>query len=246
MPWSPIIANLAEAKFFVSSSEDGQARGAHLPATLESGQSRVRRWRDVVRFACGACQTVRFHPLLIEPDMRIAPSTYHERVAQRQDPTRLSARARQDAALKPEIARVFAENFAVYGVRKVWRQMIREGSRATIPAASMESVWRSCRATSAKSPGVRPVASRSAAGALFWKKRSNAAAALVGPRGRRSSLNTKRRSAAGSRRCAWLGSRPLAGFPVLAPKPPTQPHHCVAVGRPVRLARGSNREVVGP
>ena len=30
-------------------------------------------------------------------------------------------------ALKPEIARVFAENFAVYGVCKVWRQMRREG-----------------------------------------------------------------------------------------------------------------------
>ena len=29
--------------------------------------------------------------------------------------------------LKPEIARVFAENFAVYGVRKVWRQMRRDG-----------------------------------------------------------------------------------------------------------------------
>jgi hypothetical protein len=40
---------------------------------------------------------------------------------------RLSARARQDAALKPEVARVFAENLAVYGVRKVWRQMMREG-----------------------------------------------------------------------------------------------------------------------
>ena len=50
----------------------------------------------------------------------------HERVAQRQDPTRLSARARQDVALKREIARVFAENFAVYGVRKVWRQLQRE------------------------------------------------------------------------------------------------------------------------
>jgi len=66
----------------------------------------------------------------VEPICRvlpIAPSTYHERVAQRQDPTRLSARAQQDVALKPEIARVFAENFAVYGVRKVWRQMMREG-----------------------------------------------------------------------------------------------------------------------
>lgn len=45
----------------------------------------------------------------------------------RGDPTRLSARARQDAALKPEVARVFSENFAAYGARKVWRQMMREG-----------------------------------------------------------------------------------------------------------------------
>jgi transposase InsO family protein len=57
----------------------------------------------------------------------IAPSTYRERLAQRRDPARLSARARRDQALKPQIARVFAENFAVYGVRKVWRQMRREG-----------------------------------------------------------------------------------------------------------------------
>jgi transposase InsO family protein len=56
----------------------------------------------------------------------IAPSTYHERQAQRRDPARLSVRARRDLELKPQIARVFAENFAVYGVRKVWRQMRRE------------------------------------------------------------------------------------------------------------------------
>jgi putative transposase len=55
----------------------------------------------------------------------IAPSTYHKHVAQRRDPTRLSARAQRDVALKPEIARVFSANFAVYGVRKVWRQMVR-------------------------------------------------------------------------------------------------------------------------
>jgi putative transposase len=57
----------------------------------------------------------------------IAPSTYHKHVAQRHDPLRLSVRARRDIVLKPEVARVFAENFAVYGVRKVWRQMVREG-----------------------------------------------------------------------------------------------------------------------
>ena len=57
----------------------------------------------------------------------IAPSTYHVRVAQRDDPGKLSARAQRDIVLKPEVARVFAENFAVYGYRKVWRQMQREG-----------------------------------------------------------------------------------------------------------------------
>ena len=65
----------------------------------------------------------------VEPICRvlpIAPSTYRERVAQRRDRARLSARARRDLELKPQIARVFAENFAVYGVRKVWRQMRRE------------------------------------------------------------------------------------------------------------------------
>jgi putative transposase len=56
----------------------------------------------------------------------IAPSTYHAHAAKRADPSRLSARAKRDAALQPEIARVFAENFAVYGLRKVWRQLNRE------------------------------------------------------------------------------------------------------------------------
>ena len=57
----------------------------------------------------------------------IAPSTYHAHVAKRRDPAKLSARARQDAALKIEVRRVFEENFRVYGVRKVWRQLKREG-----------------------------------------------------------------------------------------------------------------------
>jgi transposase InsO family protein len=57
----------------------------------------------------------------------IAPSTYHAHVAKRVDASRLSARAKRDAALKIEVLRVFKENFRVYGVRKVWRQMQREG-----------------------------------------------------------------------------------------------------------------------
>jgi putative transposase len=57
----------------------------------------------------------------------IAPSTYYSRVAKRVDPEKLSVRAKRDLVLKPEIARVFADNFEVYGVRKVWRQLQREG-----------------------------------------------------------------------------------------------------------------------
>ena len=56
----------------------------------------------------------------------IAPSTYRNHVAKRVDPEKLSARAKRDMALKPEIKRVFAENFEVYGARKVWRQLNRE------------------------------------------------------------------------------------------------------------------------
>ena len=66
----------------------------------------------------------------VEPICRvlpIAPSTYHAHLARRADPTRLSARARRDGALLPEVRRVFEENFGVCGVCKVWRQLKREG-----------------------------------------------------------------------------------------------------------------------
>ncbi len=54
--------------------------------------------------------------------LAIAPSTYY--AAKVRPP---SARAVRDAKLKPEIARVHAGNFGVYGARKVWRQLCREG-----------------------------------------------------------------------------------------------------------------------
>jgi hypothetical protein len=57
----------------------------------------------------------------------IAPSTYHARAARRADPARLSPRARRDLVLAAEIRRVFEANFHVYGVRKIWRQLGREG-----------------------------------------------------------------------------------------------------------------------
>ena len=66
----------------------------------------------------------------VEPICRvlpIAPSTYHEHMARRADPSRLPARAQRDAELQAEIRRVFEENLRVYGMRKVWRQLQREG-----------------------------------------------------------------------------------------------------------------------
>ncbi len=49
--------------------------------------------------------------------MLIAPSTYYEVIAKRTDVDRLSARERNDIAMKVEIRRVFNENFQVYGVQ---------------------------------------------------------------------------------------------------------------------------------
>ena len=66
----------------------------------------------------------------VEPICRvlpIAPSTYYAASARAADPRRRSARAQQDAVLAPEIDRVWQENRRVYGVRKVWKQLTREG-----------------------------------------------------------------------------------------------------------------------
>jgi transposase InsO family protein len=66
----------------------------------------------------------------VEPICRvlpIAPSTYHAHAARRADPGKLPARAQRDITLRTEIRRVYEENFRVYGVRKVWRQLLREG-----------------------------------------------------------------------------------------------------------------------
>ncbi|GAB1381369.1 IS3 family transposase [Pararhodobacter aggregans] len=59
--------------------------------------------------------------------LQIAPSTYYDHLAKRADPARRSDRARRDEELRPEIQRVFEDNWSVYGVRKVWHQLRREG-----------------------------------------------------------------------------------------------------------------------
>ncbi len=66
----------------------------------------------------------------------IAPSTYYEHKAKQRDPERRSGRAKRDEVLMPEIQRVWEENFSVYGVRKVWRQLNREDIKAPRCAVS--------------------------------------------------------------------------------------------------------------
>ena len=57
----------------------------------------------------------------------IASSTYYSHKARQRDPARRSARSRRDAGLAEKISRIHTENYSVYGARKVWRQLRREG-----------------------------------------------------------------------------------------------------------------------
>ncbi len=57
----------------------------------------------------------------------IAPSTYYDRAVIARDPTRASDRAKSDANMCSEISRVFDANRRVYGARKIWHALRREG-----------------------------------------------------------------------------------------------------------------------
>jgi hypothetical protein len=59
--------------------------------------------------------------------LRIAPSLYYEVKVRERDPQRRPARARRDEQLDAHVSRVWQENRQVYGVRKVWHQLKREG-----------------------------------------------------------------------------------------------------------------------
>ena len=66
----------------------------------------------------------------VEPICRvlaIAPSTHHAHAACRADPSHPCVRAKRDTELKPQIECVWCENFEIYGARKFWRQLNREG-----------------------------------------------------------------------------------------------------------------------
>ncbi|EPD7244665.1 IS3 family transposase [Escherichia coli] len=76
-------------------------------------------------------------------ELHIAPSTYYHCQQQRHHPDKRSARAQRDDWLKREIRRVYDENHQVYGARKVWRQLLREGIRvARCTVARLMAVMR--------------------------------------------------------------------------------------------------------
>jgi transposase InsO family protein len=59
--------------------------------------------------------------------LRIAPSTWHEHVGRKANPDLRPTRAKEDERLSEEIVRVHKKHFGVYGAKKVWLQMNREG-----------------------------------------------------------------------------------------------------------------------
>lgn len=66
----------------------------------------------------------------IEPicrELAIAPSSCHEHSARRADPGKRPARAQRDDEIREQIKRVHDTSFGLYGARKVWHQMRREG-----------------------------------------------------------------------------------------------------------------------
>ena len=71
----------------------------------------------------------------------IAPSVYYEQKAREVKLERVPPRVRRDIAMSEQIQRVYAENFKVYGARKVWLQLGREDIR--IARCTVERLMRS-------------------------------------------------------------------------------------------------------
>jgi hypothetical protein len=82
----------------------------------------------------------------IEPicrELAIAPSSYHEHAARLADPAKRSARVRRDDAMCEQIRRVHEASFGLYGSRKVWHQLRREG--LDVAKCTVERLMRSMR-----------------------------------------------------------------------------------------------------
>jgi transposase InsO family protein len=105
----------------------------------------------------------------VEPicaQLPIAPSVYYEQKAREADPRRQPTRVQRDIVLCDDIQRVYADNFQLYGVRKVWRQLNREDvvvARCTVERLmrklGLQGVVRGrrCRTTIADDAAARPL-----------------------------------------------------------------------------------------
>ena len=96
----------------------------------------------------------------------IAPSTYYKMKAREADSAKVPPRVKRDGELSVQIRRVYDENFAAYGARKVWRQLKREDievARCTVErlmrSFRLQGVvrGRGCRTTVADERAVRPL-----------------------------------------------------------------------------------------
>jgi transposase-like protein len=126
-PYSPEVRERAVRMVFEHRNEYTSQYEAILSIAAKIGCSRetLRHWvRQAERD-----QGLRSGPTSADQERikSLAPSTYYEHAARKANPDRRPARERRDAELCQEIRRVFAANFGVYGVRKVWRQMQRKG-----------------------------------------------------------------------------------------------------------------------
>jgi putative transposase len=77
--------------------------------------------------------------------LQVAPSGYRREAARRRDPARCPPRRQRDAALLPEIERIWRGNLQVYGADKVWKQLRREGipvARCTVERLMRAQGWR--------------------------------------------------------------------------------------------------------
>lgn len=84
--------------------------------------------------------------LCIEPiccELAVAPSSYHEHSARLTDPGRRPARARRDDEMNAAIKRVHDAGFGLYGTRKVWHQLRREG--VAVAKCTVERLMRTMR-----------------------------------------------------------------------------------------------------
>ncbi len=151
--------------------------------------------------------------------VRIAPSTYHRHRVRRLDPTRRSARAQRDDSLQPEIQRGWDEQFQVYGPRKVWKQLRREGLHGGAlhgaPVDAREGPGRRrprARLGDDHAAGRRPATGRSRRSAVYGHATASAVGVGLHLRGDLGRVRLGRLR----RRCVRAAHRRLAGVRLVA------------------------------